>query len=52
MASNWASTEPKKCIKALFFDMDDTLVLTHDADKEAHMVVAELLSQHHPLLDQ
>ena len=44
MASNWASTEPEKCIKAVFFDLDDTLVLTHAADKVAYMAVTELLS--------
>ena len=45
------ATEPKKCIKAVFFYPDNTLVLTHAADKAAHMAVTELLSQHHPFLD-
>lgn len=46
------ATEPETCIKAVFFDLDDTLVLTHAADRAAHMAVTELLNQRHPFLDQ
>lgn len=47
------TTESKTSIKAVLFDLDDTLVLTHTADKAAHQAVMELLSRReHPFLDQ
>jgi hypothetical protein len=30
-----AGVEEERCVKAVFFDLDDTLVLTHAADKVA-----------------
>ncbi|KAH9309753.1 hypothetical protein KI387_037664, partial [Taxus chinensis] len=45
--------EAKIGVKAVFFDLDDTLVLTRAADKAAHKAVMELLSRHeHGFLDR
>ncbi|KAH7290799.1 hypothetical protein KP509_30G064100 [Ceratopteris richardii] len=38
-------------VKAVFFDLDDTLVLTHAADKVAHRAVSRLLATRLPELD-
>ena len=34
--------EEKPCVKAVFFDLDDTLVLTHAADKVAQQALTRL----------
>ncbi|MCO5551951.1 hypothetical protein L7F22_005458 [Adiantum nelumboides] len=38
-------------MEAVFFDLDDTLVLTHAADKSAHRAVTRLLAAHLPHID-
>lgn len=38
-------------VEAVLFDLDDTLVLTHSADKTAHQAVKRLLAQRVPHLD-
>lgn len=38
-------------IKAVFFDLDDTLVLTADADEASHTAVSAALAQRRPPLD-
>lgn len=37
---------------AVFFDLDDTLVLTHAADSQAHMAVMALVAARAPQVDQ
>ncbi|KAL4189945.1 hypothetical protein AMTRI_Chr08g167980 [Amborella trichopoda] len=39
-------------LKAVFFDLDDTLVLTHAADKAARLAVMELVRKHHPAIEE
>ncbi|KAK9815634.1 hypothetical protein WJX72_007201 [[Myrmecia] bisecta] len=41
----------RKPLKAVFFDLDDTLVLTQDADLQAYAAVAELTHQLLPQVD-
>ncbi|KAG6558152.1 hypothetical protein Mapa_000333 [Marchantia paleacea] len=46
-----ASTTDRK-LGAVFFDLDDTLVLTHQADSVAHSAVLELVESKYPQVDR
>lgn len=43
--------ETKK-LGAVFFDMDDTLVLTHEADSQAFLAVMAIVAERAPQVDQ
>ncbi|CAM6121364.1 unnamed protein product [Calypogeia fissa] len=50
-AAQTGQREVKK-LGAVFFDMDDTLVLTHEVDSQAHLAVMALVAQRAPHVDQ
>lgn len=45
------AAQAQESVEAVFFDLDDTLVLTHAADKSAHHAVKRLLATRLPQLD-